>query len=148
MILVGGTNLDNCRAEKIPLLLLVGGVTWLAKNLSSFYSQCSRCWTARSPSSSSTTANGSRANTCSSSSTAANTCSGGSSSSNHPCASRYSSNTCAAESNTCQPSTTRSSRCVINLENEQPAPHESQRKRRDFLINCVITAWFITGRSR
>ena len=153
MILVGSSNLDNCRAEKIPLFLLVGGVTWLAKNLSDFFRsnflrRCLSRWMTRSTNNSATpvAASSSRTNACSSS--APNTCaSGGPSSSNPPCASRYSSNTCTAESNACQPSTTRSSRCVTNLENEQDTITESQRtKRRDFLINCFITAWFITGK--
>lgn len=132
MVIVGGSNLDNCRAEKIPLFLLVGGIMWLAKNLSNFFSQCSSRRTNRSASSSSANRNGSSTNTCSTST--ANTCSSGNngSSSNHPCASRYSSNTCTAESNACQPSTNRSSRCVINLESEQQTTLESQQnKRRD-----------------
>ena len=76
-------------------------------------------------------------------------------SSSNPCASRYSANTCTAESNPCASSssnncgnsntTNRSSRCVITLDNEQADSQQNQSRRRDFLINCFITAWFLTG---
>lgn len=130
--------MDNCKAEKIPLFLLIGGITWLTKNLSNFFSQCSI--RRNRPANVSTT---------NSSSTATNN---NSSSQSNPCASRYSSNTCQAESIPCASSSTgctanRSSRCVINLENEHSISESQQQKtrRRDFLINCFITAWFLTG---
>lgn len=136
MILVGVSNLDNCPAEKIPLFLLIGGITWLAKNLSNFFTQCSSRRTNRSTNSSSTNSNNNN-------STANNN-------SSNPCASRFSNNTCTAESNPCRSNssgTNRSSRCVINLDNEQSAIElqHIKNRRRDFLINCFITAWFITG---
>jgi len=143
MILVGASNLDNCRAEKnIPLFLLVGGIAWLTKNLSNFFSQCSSRRTNRS------TTNSSSANN--------NNNNSSTNSSSNPCASRYSENACAAESNTCASSSTncgnnnsnstnRSSRCVINLEAEAEIQQQAKSRRRDFLINCFITAWFLTG---